>query len=191
MRTMTGKLWRLALVAAFAAGGAAAQPACDHLTLAAARPPLVFGDGFESGDTLPWTLPVVERFSAAATEDLVAQTTLTGDASGDHLLTLRWLLPGAHLYQESTVPFTSDPAATGEGGGVRERRIPGYPFPVAVRAPGHGARAVAGTLIVEQRLPVAGTPILESAVLGRWRVEAYVDGAETPCMTAVDFDLEP
>ena len=191
MRTTTGTPLRLALLAALVASSASAQPVCDHLALAATRPPQLFSDGFESGDTLPWTLPVVERFSAAATEDLVAQMTLLGDASGDHLLTLRWLLPGEHLYQESTVPFTSDPVATGEGGGLRERRIPGYPFPVAVRAPGHGARAVAGTLIVEQRLPVAGTPILESAVLGRWRVEAYVDGQETPCMTAVDFDLEP
>ena len=185
MKPTTETLSRLALMLALAAGPAAAQPVCDHMTLTAARLPLVFVDGFESGGTLPWTLPVVERFSAAATEDLVAATTLLGDTSGDHLLTLRWLLPGAHLYQESAVPFTSDPGAAGE------RRIPDYPFPVAVHAPGRGARAVAGTLVVEQRLPVAGTPILESAVLGRWQVLAYVDGQETPCMNAVEFDLEP
>lgn len=188
MKPTTGTLSRLALLLALAAGAAAAQPACEQLRLTAARLPLVFVDGFESGDTLPWTQPVVERFSAAATEDLVAETTLLGDASGDHLLTLRWLLPGEHLYQESSVPFTSDAAFSGE---PRERRIPDHPFPVAVHAPGRGARAVADALVVEQRLPVAGTPILESAVLGRWRVLAYVDGQEAPCMTAVEFDLEP
>jgi len=191
MKPTTGTLSRLALLLALAAGAAAAQPVCDHLTLTAVRLPLVFVDGFESGGTLPWTSPIVEHFSAGATEDLVAETTLLGDASGDHLLTLRWLLPGEHLYQASAVPFTSDPAATGVQGGPVERRIPDYPFPVVVHSPGRGARAVAGTLVVEQRLPVAGTPILESAVLGRWQVLAYVDGQETPCMSAVEFELEP
>jgi hypothetical protein len=197
MRPRTAVLLRLALLPLLpllpliAAGAAVAQPVCDHLKLTAARLPLVFVDGFESGGTLPWSAPVVERFSAAATEDLVAETTLLGDASGEHLLTLRWLLPGEHLYQEAAVPFTSDPPASGAQGGALERRIPDYPFPVAVHAPGRGARAVAGTLVVEQRLPVAGTPILESAVLGRWQVLAYVDGQETPCMSAVEFELAP
>ena len=122
MKPTTETLSRLALMLALAAGPAAAQPVCDHMTLTAARLPLVFVDGFESGGTLPWTLPVVERFSAAATEDLVAATTLLGDTSGDHLLTLRWLLPGAHLYQESAVPFTSDPGAGSANAGFRTIR---------------------------------------------------------------------
>jgi hypothetical protein len=190
-------LLRIAPALVLVGAALAAQPACDQMTLTAARSPVLFVDGFESGDTLSWTLPVVERFSASATEDLVAETRLIGDASGEHLLTLRWMLPGDHLYQESAVPFTSDPAATngsggsGGGTGLAERRIPGYPFPVAVHAPGHGARATAGALLVEQRLPVAGTPILESSLLGRWRVTAFIDGQEQPCMNAVEFDLEP
>ena len=108
MKPLPRTLSRVALLLALGAGAAAAQPACEQLRLTAARLPLVFVDGFESGDTLPWAQAPVERFSAAATEDLVAETTLLGDASGDHLLTLRWLLPGDHLYQETSVPFTSD-----------------------------------------------------------------------------------
>jgi len=184
MRTATGILIRLGLIAIFIPGAALAQPVCDHLTLTAARTARLFVDGFESGDTLPWALPVVPAFSAGATEDLLAETTLLGDASGEHLLTLRWMLPGEHLYQESSLPFTSDAGATGE------RRIPNYPFPMALRSPGRGVRTVAGALVVEQRLPVAGTPILESAVLGRWRVLVFVDGQEEACMAAIEFDLE-
>ena len=185
MKPRMGNLLPLALASALVAGTGAAQPVCDRLTLTAARLPLVFVDSFESGDILPWSLPVVDRFSAAATEDMVAETTLLGDASGDHVLTLRWLLPGEHLYQESTVPFTSTPGVGGE------RRIPDYPFPVVLRVPGRGARLLAGGLVVEQRLPVAGTPILESAVLGRWKIQVFLDGQETPCMAPTEFDLEP
>lgn len=184
MKPPTKILAPLSVLAALAAGASYAQPVCDQLILTAARSARLFVDGFESGDTLPWALPVVPAFSAGATEDLLAETTLLGDASGEHLLTLRWMLPGGHLYQESSLPFTSDPGATGE------RRIPNYPFPMALRAPGRGARAVAGGLVVEQRLPVAGTPILESAVLGRWRVLVFVDGQEEACMAAIEFDLE-
>ena len=44
-------------------------------------------------------------------------------------------------------------------------------------------------LIVELKLPVAGTPILGRALLGRWKVEALIDNAVQPCLEPTYFVL--
>lgn len=40
-------------------------------------------------------------------------------------------------------------------------------------------------------LPVAGTTIVTSSLYGRWKAEAYLDGATTPCGRARHFTLQP
>jgi hypothetical protein len=39
--------------------------------------------------------------------------------------------------------------------------------------------------------PVAGTDIVSSGLYGRWRVEAYLDGAEQQCALPAWFTLNP
>jgi hypothetical protein len=53
-------------------------------------------------------------------------------------------------------------------------------------ARGRGHFAAASTT-----LPVGGTDIVSSGLYGRWRVEAYLDGAEQRCAQAAWFTLNP
>jgi hypothetical protein len=187
--TTLSRCLRLSIAGALAAATLplAAQPACLGVDVEGVAGPAVFADGFESGDTLRWEEPVAPAFSTTATDDLAATVEVDGAVTGDHLLELRWYLPGGGLYQSVAVPFTAG-AAPAAGG----RRVEGYPFPVPVRRavgaerPGFGA-----VLAVEDRLPVAGSSIVEAALWGEWRLEAFLDGGAEPCAAAVLFRMEP
>jgi hypothetical protein len=85
------------------------------------------------------------------------------------------------------VPFTAG-AAPAAGG----RRVEGYPFPVEGRATTERSRDGVGPVFaVADRLPVAGSSIVEAALWGEWRVEAFLDGGADPCAPAVVFRMEP
>lgn len=146
----------------------------------------VFTDDFETGDTSRWGIPVVASFSIAATVDLVAQVTLAPTVVGEHVLEIRWLLPGGHLYQSESLPISL--ARLPEGS---RRQVAGYPFPVAVRSLGHGVRTLeSGLAVVEQALPVGGTPVATTSLTGLWAVEVVLDGADTPCGPSGSFRLD-
>jgi hypothetical protein len=177
----------LAALVAGAAAPLAAQPACVGIELDGAATPAVFADGFETGDTLRWIEPLPPGYSTTATDDLTVTVELDGAAGGDHLLELRWHLPGGGLYQSVAVPFTAG-AAPAAGG----RRVEGYPFPVPVRGAVAGVRPGFGAVVaVEDRLPVAGSSIVDAALWGEWRLEAFLDGGAEPCAPAVFFRMEP
>lgn len=189
MRTSTPRLPLLLLAASalslLSAAPAAAQSVCTGITLTGARGPYVFTDGFESGDTAAWSAPAVLAYSTTATVDLGAEVELASPPQGEHQLELRWFLPGGTLYQSITLPF----AASAAPGAVR--RVAGYPLPVALR-PVRQSTGEAGEVVpaVAASLAVAGTSITETGLWGAWRVEAYLDGAATPC-AASEFRLEP
>lgn len=188
MTTCSG-LRRLTIAAALAGAALplAAQPLCLGLELAGTAGPAIFVDGFESGDALRWSEPVVPGFSTTATDDLAVTVEIDGAATGDHLLELRWFLPGGGLYQSVAVPFAAGVAPAAAG-----RRIAGYPFPVEVRAATEQVRDGFGSVFaVADRLPVAGSSIVEAALWGEWRVEAFLDGGAEPCTSAVAFRMEP
>lgn len=149
----------------------------------------VFADDFESGDTAAWPAPAAPAIAIAPTTDLAIVVTVDSGLVGDHLLELRFEAPGGFLYQSVSVPFS---AAFGENPATAgERNIPGYPFPVAVHSPGHGARLAGGQLDVDFALPVAGTPIAQTSITGAWRIFAYLDSAEVACLPPARFLLEP
>jgi hypothetical protein len=187
--TTLSRFHRLTLAAVLAGGASplASQPACLGIELEGAAAPAIFADGFESGDALRWSEPVAPAFSTTATADLAVTVEVDGAAPGDHLLELRWYLPGGALYQSVAVPFAAGVAPAAAG-----RRLAGYPFPVEVRAAARRERAGAGGVFaVADRLPVAGSSIVEAALWGEWRLEAFLDGGAEPCAPAAVFRLEP
>jgi len=99
------------------------------------------------------------------------------------VVTFRFTTPKGNLYQTIDVPVRSSTKK-----GEAERRVPGYPFPLAVQQP--KSTKVDGTpaQTVEARLPVGGTVIMESGLYGDWIVQAFVGGAR-PC--SATFVLQP
>ncbi len=185
MRTLPARTFLLALIAALPLP-AFAETACVGITLTGAAGPTIFLDGFESGDTLAWTQPAPPSFSTSATVDLAVEVELASPPPGEHLLELRWLLPGGALYQSATLPFSADAAPPGA-----QRRIPGYPFPAALRPVGRVTRAPGVEVpVVATALAVAGSSIVDAGLWGAWQVEARLDGEAAPCSTAL-FRMEP
>jgi len=117
-----------------------------------------------------------------------------GQASGNHTVEFRTYMPGGALYQSQAVPIS---IRMGQGVGPSTRALAGYPFPVAVQQPAPEVTRTATGMLptgpalvnVTARMPVAGTPIINSSLYGDWRVEAYLDGATRACATTV-FHLQ-
>ncbi len=97
-------------------------------------------------------------------------------------LTVRFITPNGSLYEERVVPFAD--ARNGE----KERRVAGYPFPVAVKpieSNGAGAQQQSHVTLT---LPVGGTMIVGSGLYGTWTVLAQRD-ALPPCQA--EFTITP
>ena len=167
---------------------AAAGNECLSIVLTGAPGTTIFVDGFEGGSTAAWSAPVLPTFSLVATDDLGVAVAFDASLAGDHLLELRWFLPGDALYQSVATPFT---AGALESGG--SRFVAGYPFPVAVVAAWRNLANVEAPddWLVNSALPVAGPSITDADLQGDWRVEAYLDGSETQCGAPRPFRLEP
>jgi hypothetical protein len=69
--------------------------------------------------------------------------------------------------------------------------VPGYPRPVAEKALARVTRGTATYSAVSIPFPVGGTDIVSSGLYGSWKVQAHVDGADSPCAPAVTFTLRP
>lgn len=180
----------IALLLLLGAAPLAAQSACLGVAVDGVAGPVIFADALETGDTSRWGGPALPTWSTAATEDLAITLDFDPALAGEHVVELRWHLPGNALYQSAALPFTA-----GDSLQSAARVLPGYPFPLAVRTLAvRSLRGVAGdspTLALVERLPVAGTSITESGLWGDWRVEVFLDGGEEPCVAPLDFRLEP
>ena len=169
---------------------ASADGSCPELSVHGVAGPTIFLDDFESGDTSAWGVPFVPRYSTVATIDLTVEVGVDGALAGDHLLTLAWRLPGGGLYQSVAVPFTVAETA-GSGTAPPARRVAGYPFPVATRvAHQRSGEAPGGALLVEDRLPVAGTSIVEASLWGEWQLDVRLDDEDAVC-ASTNFRMEP
>ena len=183
MRIFTTCVGMLLAVAAVPAG---AQVQCS-LEVSALVGPVIFSDGFESGDLGAWQGPEVARFSAVATEDLLVRVGLGDGFDGEQATVhLRFLLPSGGLFQETSIPVV---VAGSRSGGAAVRRVPGYPFPVREQILTAVETERGLEHRVEVRFPVAGTQILWNSLYGEWRVEAYVDDAAAPCSEAATFTI--
>jgi len=102
--------------------------------------------------------------------------------SNSHWVEFRVLGPKGNLYQSIAIPFTADAKKAGE-----RHRVPGYPelIPVQLLKPiqfGSGQG-----MIAKVRLPVAGTPIVNNSLYGRWKAVAYIDGETVSCSLPAEF----
>jgi hypothetical protein len=125
------------------------------------------------------------RFSVTRILDLTFTVLFPARFDGEHLVELRVFTPDAQLYRSVAMPV----ASRDQAGATRS--VPGYARPLPQQpltqvARGRGLFAAASTT-----LPVAGTDIVSSGLYGRWRVEAYLDGAEQECAPASWFILNP
>lgn len=122
------------------------------------------------------------RFSATKILDLTFTVLFPPSLEGEHLVDLRVFTPDAQLYRSVPMPVGRGPASA-------VRSVEGYPHPLAQKpltqvSRGRGTFAAASTTF-----PVGATDIVSSGLYGRWRVEAYLDGAEQRCAPAGFFVL--
>jgi hypothetical protein len=96
--------------------------------------------------------------------------------TGDHVVEVKVYSPKGNLYQSISIPFTASAVAAGA-----ERRLEGYPEPVAVQKLGPITVNGVNSMAVKVTLPVAGTPVVNNSLYGTWKVNAFVDGAATFC----------
>ena len=136
---------------------------------------------------------LAKTFSATKTVDLAIMAYFAKKPSHDHVIEFKLTNPDGFLYRSMSFPIA---ASTHK---ASQRAIAGYPNPVreveAIAVPasaaGVGTMAVSGQTKVEVPFPVAGTDIVTSGLYGKWKVEAFLDGASTPCTQPLSFTLKP
>jgi hypothetical protein len=133
------------------------------------------------------TVPLVATpsFSVTRILDLDFTVLFPPGLQGEHVVELRVFTPDAQLYRSLTTPFArgAQPNAV--------RQVDGYARPVTQQQLRRVSRSRRLFAAVSTTLPVGGTDIVSSGLYGRWRVEAYLDGAEQRCGAAASFNLNP
>lgn len=167
---MSTRPWLIAsiavAVAGFASVAAAAPPQCPTILVRSPqeRP------GYSMG---------VARVSTTQAIDIEFNVLLLHLDGQEHLLQLRLLLPSGDLYQTIDVPIagTAGPPL----GEPSAARLKGYPHAVPKARPEWFQVGVVPFQLLRVPFPVAGTAIMHNALHGRWTVEAYLDGSDSPC----------
>jgi hypothetical protein len=124
-------------------------------------------------------------FSATRILDLRFTVLFPPRMSGEHLVEVRVFTPDAQLYRSLAVPVARGGAADAA------RQVEGYARPLPQQQLTQVSRGRSVFAAASTTLPVGGTDIVSSGLYGRWRVEAYLDGAEQRCAPAAWFTLEP
>ena len=126
------------------------------------------------------------KFSATRSADLIFHVQFDGSLDKDHVVTLKVFTPNGHLYRRYDVPVASGTEKRSQGA----RSLPGYPYPVPVKA--SRTVKVDGRKFesVDVLFPVAGSTIVTSSLYGRWNVEVSLDGAADPCGKPTFFHLK-
>ncbi len=125
------------------------------------------------------------KFSATEILDLDFTVKLAR-VTGEHLLRVDLSTPKGHPYQSLTVPFSTEASAAGA-----LRSVAGFPRPLEVRATEttmYEGQAVPSVVV---QLPVAGTPIVHSALYGKWTATAYLDDETEACGRSRRFRIRP
>jgi hypothetical protein len=181
---------RIALVAvssSLLAGAASAQaPArsCVRVEVSSAQQ-AVRAPGRSTGQAITSTLVATSsRFSATKILDLTLTVLFPPSIRGEHLVELRVFTPDAQLYRSMAMPVA-------RGAASPVRSVEGYARPLPQRPLTQVSRGRSVFAAASTTLPVGGTDIVSSGLYGRWRVEAYFDGADERCAPAAFFDLNP
>ena len=152
--------------------GKASENSCSALIVSADR-----------SEDLATTKTKVFRATRILDVRVRAVTPANVEFESDDVVVFRFTTPRGGLYREVEVPVRPSRA-----GAEKERRRPGYPFPLEVQEPQSFKLNGQPAKSVEARLPVGGTAIMESGLYGVWRVEALVGDAR-PC--SATFELKP
>ena len=160
---------------------AKAADGCAEIVVGATE--LVFSDSFENGDTSSWGPGTLARFSAIRMLDLELTVRFAEALAGDHLVRLKLLTPKGHHYQTLSIPITSMVKRQGS-----QRRVEGYPRPLAVRVLQKAGSPSLPEVTIS--VPVGGTPIVTSSIYGMWTAEAYLDDQSEVCASQ-QFVLTP
>jgi hypothetical protein len=131
----------------------------------------------------PAALSRVPRFSATKVLDLAFTVLFRSGTSA--LVELRVFTPDDHLYRSLTVPVAI------RGRTSPTRSVTGYPRSVPVQPLVRVTRGGSAYAAASTAFPVGGTDIVSSGLYGRWRVEAYIDGAEQRCAAPASFVIGP
>jgi hypothetical protein len=133
------------------------------------------------------------RFSVTKILDLTFTVLFPSRIDGEHLVELRVFTPDAQLYRSMAMPVVGGGRTLGRSPGrsLGTRSVDGYARPLPEQAFQRVARGRGFFAAASMAFPVAGTDIVSSGLYGRWRVEAYVDGAERRCAPAAWFTLRP
>jgi hypothetical protein len=125
------------------------------------------------------------RFSVSKTLDLTFTVLFPVSTSGQHVIELRVFTPDGQLYRSMAIPIVDGTRA------ATSRTVPGYPRPVAEKALARVTRGTTAYSAAAIPFPVGGTDIVSSGLYGQWKAQAHVDGADSPCVSAVAFTLNP
>ena len=145
-------------------------------------------------ESIPATPPSTlgYTFSAAKILDLRFNVLLQPTTSeqlgpldhGAHYVELKITGPKGNEYQSISIPFSAEPGAA-----AAEVSVPSYPKPVQVRALTSVKYNLVSYPAVSASMPVAGTAIVDNGLYGKWKVVAYLDGAQSICGTPVRFSI--
>lgn len=177
----------LVLASGLVAGAAAAQvPARSSAGRSCVRVEVQASPGSPSrATTAPTVVGSAPSFSATRILDLDFVVLFPARLEGEHVAELRVFTPDGQLYRSMATPFAR--------GAQRDavRQVEGYARPVPQQALTQVSRGRSLYGAVATKFPVGGTDIVSSGLYGRWRVEAYLDGAEQRCAPAASFNLNP
>ena len=124
-------------------------------------------------------------FSATKVLDLNFTVLFPATVEGEHLVELRVFTPDAQLYRSLAMPVAPNVVANAV------RNVDGYTRPLAQQPLARVSRGRQRYAAASTAFPVGGTDIVSSGLYGRWRVEAYLDGAKQRCAPAAPFTLKP
>jgi hypothetical protein len=127
-------------------------------------------------------------FSATQVIDVDFSVVFTPGAAnrfgGDHVVEFRVYTPSGALYQSIAVPFSSDAKNRGA-----QKKLDGYPRAMPTQILQDVTTTAGKGLATSVRLPVAGTPIIQNSLYGKWKAEAYVDGETVSCAKPLEFTI--
>ena len=178
----------VALMSCLVASGALAQSpgrSCARVEVSSGLTATRGTGSLVSPGSRPTVVGGSPRFSVTKVLDLTFTVLFPAKTDGEHLVELRVFTPDAQLYRSLAMPVA------GRGRALGTRSVDGYARPLPQQAFARVARGRGFFAAASTTFPVAGTDIVSSGLYGRWRVEAYLDGAEQRCAPAAWFALNP
>jgi len=127
---------------------------------------------------------MAKRFSAAETLNVYVNI-IFRPARDLRVVSLEFITPQGRRYETQTVPVAFDDQAP------RKIELEGYRFPVPSRRAVPPPPGIDDLLnrVVSVPFAVGGTYISKNSLYGRWKINVYEEGQQSPCLTHT-FEIE-